>query len=478
MNLKKAGLALGVAAGIGAPAMNAHADGFYLGLFGGANLMFSDVKGNFNSQILDFFPGTSVSYKFDPTTVGIVVGGVAGYQWDWGLRVEGEVSWRRNNFNFASATVTNPGIPTGSINVGVVVDGAVSTLAGMANVYYDFRLWRLRPYVGIGVGAAQTQLHIKNPLIPASINSSDVTLAFQAMAGINYAVTSSVMLGLEYRFFGVLGPDWNLSDLTVPFTTSLNNRNIYSHALLLTAKYSFNGEYKTDTIAPTNPLLWAQGWYMGLQGGINLQHSNAPNPSIEFNGTSLTLPAGLNIGASARTGYAVGGVVGFAFPMGLRAEGEITYRSNRQDYNLEGTLIPGLPSPTIAYSNITSVAIMGNAYWDFRINERWRPYIGGGVGVSIISADLKLAAFGAEGDLGSDTKYVFAYQAMAGVQYFLQNDFAIGLEYKFHGTLDPTFKSKLIEVSGPVNFTASAKFDHSAYFNHAIMATVKYYFGK
>jgi len=381
MNLKKAGLAFGVAASIGAPAVSAQADGFYLGLFGGANLMFSDTKGNLNTTLLP--PNTGVSYSFDPTTTGMTLGGAIGWSWDWGLRVEGEVSWRRNNFNFANANITNPGIPGGFINVGVLVDGSVETLAGMANVYYDFRLWRLRPYVGLGVGAALSTLHIKSGLIGATVKSDDVTLAFQAMAGINYAVTPNIMLGVEYRFFGVLGPDWDVSYLTAPFgTASLNNSNIYSHALLLTAKYAFNGEYKVDTIAPTNPLHWAQGWYVGLQGGVNLQHSNAFNPSLEINGTTLTLPAGLNVGATARTGFNFAGVAGFAWPMGLRVEGEVAYRSNRQDYNLEGTLFPGLPTSTLAYSNITSVAAMGNVYWDFRINEKWRPYIGGGVGVS------------------------------------------------------------------------------------------------
>ncbi|MGE4013594.1 MAG: outer membrane protein, partial [Alphaproteobacteria bacterium] len=288
MNLKKAGLAIGVAAIIGAPAVSAQADGFYLGLFGGANLMFSDTKGNLNTALLP--PNTGVSYSFDPTTTGAAVGGVIGWSWDWGLRVEGEAAWRRNNFNFASASITNPGIPTGGINIGVTVDGSVQTISGMINAYYDFRVWRLRPYVGVGIGAAQSTLHIKSGLIGASVNSDDVTFAFQAMAGVNFPVTPNVMVGFEYRFFGVLGPDWDVSNFTAGLaTTTLNNRNIYSHALLLTAKYSFNGDYKVDTVAPANPLHWAQGWYVGLQGGVNFQHSNSFDLGLES--TGFVIPA-------------------------------------------------------------------------------------------------------------------------------------------------------------------------------------------
>src|SRR5690554_5342828 len=60
------------------------------------------------------------------------------------------------------------------------------------------------------------------------------------------------------------------------------------------------------------------------------------------------------------TGFAVGARAGYGFMSGLRVEGEATYRQNDADDisvgELEGDFIDG---------DVSSVALMGNVYYDF-----------------------------------------------------------------------------------------------------------------
>ncbi|MEZ6024235.1 MAG: outer membrane beta-barrel protein [Hyphomonadaceae bacterium] len=91
---------------------------------------------------------------------------------------------------------------------------------------------------------------------------------------------------------------------------------------------------------------------------------------------------------------------GYAFQNGFRTEGELAYRSNE-----------------LFGDDIEVTSLMGNLYYDFNRDGRFRPYVGAGVGVGHIE-------FFGEDDTG------FAWQVMAGIGIPLSERLTLDLGYR------------------------------------------------
>jgi outer membrane protein OmpA-like peptidoglycan-associated protein len=105
---------------------------------------------------------------------------------------------------------------------------------------------------------------------------------------------------------------------------------------------------------------------------------------------------------------------------------------------------------------------MVNALWDFRTGTPFVPYIGIGVGMASVSLD----SFSVAGHpLSNSSDVVFAYQPMVGVRYHVTDAIAIGAEYRYFATVDPTFKD-----STGVKFTGRIE-------SHNVLANLSVFFG-
>src|SRR5262245_49926983 len=161
------------------------------------------------------------------------------------------------------------------------------------------------------------------------------------------------------------------------------------------------------------------GVYVGLEGGLNWMFNTT------FNSQAVVAPffnQGFQTTASFQTGYVLGGTVGYDF-VGPRVELEGVYRDNYGTLQLSGF-------GTQATVNFQDIAVMGNFYYDFLAGSRFVPYIGAGAGVAFLQA-------GALGTNNSSTQ--FAYQAMIGAGYNLDETFRINLEGRYFGTTTPNF---------------------------------------
>jgi opacity protein-like surface antigen len=119
------------------------------------------------------------------------------------------------------------------------------------------------------------------------------------------------------------------------------------------------------------------------------------------------------------TGYGLGLLGGFDFGT-YRLEGEFAYRKND---NKEIT------------GDTSSVALMANGYYDFRmVSPTFVPYIGGGLGFARVSEKATII---------DDSDMVFAYQFATGVGFAISKELTLDLGYKYFATTDPSF-----EVSG------------------------------
>ncbi len=210
------------------------------------------------------------------------------------------------------------------------------------------------------------------------------------------------------------------------------------------------------------------GPYVGVGGSLSI-----------LNDSDVTAAAGdypkLDADATTKNGFAVRGMAGYAFPSGFRLEAEIDYRrhkTDKMDVKSPGGLVElaaprvaaqiGLP-PTTSYAdlppqgqaaaaaavrgeqlidgNFSMLAFMGNVDYDFDTGSRWVPYVGGGLGVAIISIDTESATTGRS--LSDDSDTVFAYQAGAGIGYEFPleegRSITVSLDWRYFATQDPTF---------------------------------------
>jgi len=160
----------------------------------------------------------------------------------------------------------------------------------------------------------------------------------------------------------------------------------------------------------------AQWWYVG---GTGAKVFIEDETGISGNGATAKIVH--------NSEYAFSGHGGYAFPFGLRLEGEITYVTADFDVTVRGR--------TIDVDGVEHLLFMVNAYWDFPIGARWRPYVGVGVGGDHEWHDT--------GDARSSTN--FAYQFKAGVAFAVTPALDVTLGYRYVRTDERQFEARQIE---------------------------------
>lgn len=156
-------------------------------------------------------------------------------------------------------------------------------------------------------------------------------------------------------------------------------------------------------------------WYIGLNGGLSI-HQDA-----NVDGTGILSGGELSFEDGYRAGVALGYQPAFmdGFLSNLRVEAEVSFMGN----DLENYTAGGVSTPVTG--DISTVAYMANAYYDFPTSMAITPYIGAGVGIANVELDL--------GSGVSDDDNLFAYQFMAGIGYAPEmlpmTEFSLGYRY-------------------------------------------------
>jgi outer membrane protein OmpA-like peptidoglycan-associated protein len=152
------------------------------------------------------------------------------------------------------------------------------------------------------------------------------------------------------------------------------------------------------------------GWYVGLEGGgVAVQ-------DFELDGQPVTI--------ELDNGWAVLATVGYAWAdSNWRLEGELGYRSNE-----------GQTSFYNEDAELEEWSGMINAVYDFKLNsDKWGLSVGAGVGVDNPRFSV---ANGLLGDDAESKDTVFAYQAIAGVTYRLNQHWDLALNYRYFNASD------------------------------------------
>ncbi|MCE9523305.1 MAG: OmpA family protein, partial [Alphaproteobacteria bacterium] len=182
---------------LSSPASAGRFTAWYFGVDGGASWA-EDLDVSVYGTPLPLPVGSS-GIDFDMGWAAFVSGG---YSFDNNWRVELEGGYRHNDID----TVTPPALPAVSLT------GDVAQYTLMANVLYDFASSSgAMLSIGAGVGADYSRARTAAiaPLL-TPFDGDDVSLAFQALVGASYPLTSWMDLTLNYRYLYVT--DVKLSD--------------------------------------------------------------------------------------------------------------------------------------------------------------------------------------------------------------------------------------------------------------------------
>lgn len=110
---------------------------------------------------------------------------------------------------------------------------SVPLLANFVFKYSNQSRWT--PYAGLGVGANVGFFDGTTP--GARFNETDVSLAYQAEAGVKYALAPHAAIGLAYKFYGTTDQDYDLT--ANHYTDHLSFSGVYIHGVFLNFTLNF-----------------------------------------------------------------------------------------------------------------------------------------------------------------------------------------------------------------------------------------------
>lgn len=155
--------------------------------------------------------GTEAEMSFD---VGIPVSIYGGHQFESGLRIDAELSYKYvavKNVAYAQQTFKP--------------DSDVQSYGAMGNVYYNFyhgfadAPWS--PYLGVGMGVANVHLsEASDNRFTYWTDDDDTVFAYQTIIGFNVPLRKNILLDVSYRYLGT-------SDIHIDqIKTDINNHNV------------------------------------------------------------------------------------------------------------------------------------------------------------------------------------------------------------------------------------------------------------
>jgi OOP family OmpA-OmpF porin len=166
----------------------------------------------------------------------------------------------------------------------------------------------------------------------------------------------------------------------------------------------------------------ADGPYLRLEGGLSIPPDI--NGTITSSSPSLSTTS---IELSPHAGPIGGAALGLRLaPLRIELDGDW----------MRSTLKSSAASLT---GKLENIPVMANGFIDFDNETRVAPYIGLGVGMSIVSLETTATGGGA---LVNSTTHVFAFQPIIGVNIKLTDRLTAGLQYRYFKTADPGFRAQ------------------------------------
>lgn len=365
---------------------------------------------------------------------GFTVGAAVGTELAPGLRGELEFSYQRYNAKDYTYIAGQPP---------VFADGPADLYFFLANVWKDLDLGHaITPYVGLGVGLGVADIDVEHiPNNEPDLNDSGVGLAAQLGAGIRMALSDRMSLDLSYRF------------RALATTTILGDRSdADDHGKMSWFTHAFQAGLSLDLGGPkssdlrTLSGLGGEDWYVSLFAGATFPED------VGFETYSYVYNHRM------KDGFTVGAALGTYVAPGLRGELEFAYQNYAsKDY-----------TPFAGFFNIPETGdvdlyfVLANLWKDIELGLPVTPYIGGGLGVGLVTTD--------DGDLfrKGDVEIGLAGQFGVGFRFVTDGRWVFDAGYRFRGVVDATL------YGDPNVFTPHHK---ASFYTHTLQVGASYHFG-
>lgn len=167
--------------------------------------------------------GVNSHYKNDYLGLGVV-----GYGFGNGFRAELEGGHRYNGLGYVTGDGGNRGGSLGMTTV--MVNGLYDINPALIGLPY----YGVTPHLGLGLGWARARFNDAGPYNGNIISGHDDLLAFQGIAGVDYAVTSNIKVNLDYRLLGTTRGTFAVSN------GATTKSSFTDQAVLLGVRYEFN----------------------------------------------------------------------------------------------------------------------------------------------------------------------------------------------------------------------------------------------
>ena len=205
--------------------------GPYVGIAGG---------GSFLNDISPRGDGSDVKSQYQNGYVGL---GTVGWNFGNGLRAELEGGYRHSDISGVRNAA--PGSATGGLGMPTA----------MVNGLYDFDATRfglpssgLVPHLGVGVGWAEPRFEHAGPYNGNLLSGQENLLAYQGIAGVDYAVAPHVKLSVDYHYLGTTSGSFRAT----PGIAGVNSAStsIQDQAVLFGVRYEFGSPPPPPMPAP------------------------------------------------------------------------------------------------------------------------------------------------------------------------------------------------------------------------------------
>ncbi|HEV2677952.1 MAG TPA: OmpA family protein, partial [Aliidongia sp.] len=194
--------------------------GPYVGAAGGGSFL-NDISPNGG--------GADTKSQYDNGYVGL---GTVGWGFGNGFRAELEGGYRRNDLRGVRGSTGGNGGALGTESV--MVNGLYDIDPGMFGVQsYGFM-----PHVGVGVGWARPRFDHASSYNGNVVSGKDDLLAYQGIAGVDYAVAPHIKLSLDYRYLGTQNGTFNSSPGLTGFGSPTRS-SIEDQAVTFGVRYEF-----------------------------------------------------------------------------------------------------------------------------------------------------------------------------------------------------------------------------------------------
>jgi len=210
----------------------------------------------------------------------------------------------------------------------------------------------------------------------------------------------------------------------------------------------------------------SRGLYLSLGAGLAARETDAAS------GDGSRYRAGFDPGPAAFA------AIGYGFGL-FRVESEFAYRQNDSD---------GVAAAADRRNGGgRAYSIMVNGLFEPFPDWRMSPYVGAGLGLGIVDQDRRRFSRTVGNDapdlrqnytVEDDTDARFAYQAIAGARFSINESWSLRADYRYFATLDTDVTQHRTLTAGAPPFATDTDRLDSEFRSHAVTLGVTYHFGQ